>query len=59
MAGAGSPFYVMGSLSVFGGLLALLLPETLGSQLPETIHDVNIIKKNSKPIWKIYSGPKK
>ena len=58
-AGKGSPFYVMGACSVLGGLLALLLPETLGSSLPDTMEDVDNIKKNAKPIWKFYTGPKK
>ncbi len=31
----------MGGCSVFGGLLALLLPETLGSPLVESIEDVD------------------
>jgi len=58
-AGPGSPFYVMGACSVAGGLLALLLPETLGSTLPTTMKDIDEIKANAKPIWKCYTGPKK
>ena len=47
-----APFYVMGSVAVFGGLITLTLPETLGSKLPETMEDVDLIKKNGKPFWK-------
>ena len=46
------PFYFMGSAAIFGGMIALLLPETLGSSLPETMEDVDEIKKNGKPFWK-------
>ncbi len=35
----------MGGCSVFGGLLALLLPETLGSPLVESIEDVDQVGK--------------
>jgi len=52
VAGAGAPYYVMGGCSVVGGLLALLLPETLGTNLPETVEDVEHIQANSKPIWR-------
>ena len=44
VAGAGAPYYVMGGCSVVGGLLALLLPETLGTNLPETVEDVEHIQ---------------
>jgi hypothetical protein len=33
------PYIVLGSLSVFGGLLCLLLPETADQNLPETVAD--------------------
>merc|ERR1719348_2026226 len=46
------PYYLMGSCSLVGGLLALLLPETLGSSLPDTMEDVDKIKKNGKSFWK-------
>jgi len=53
-----APFYVMGGCSIFGGVLSLLLPETLGTNLPETFEDVENIKKNAKPIWKCVSYAK-
>ncbi len=33
------PFVLFGVLSIVGGLMALLLPETLGKNLPETIEE--------------------
>jgi OCT family organic cation transporter-like MFS transporter 4/5 len=35
------PLLIFGGLSVSGGLLALLIPETLGKRLPETLEDGN------------------
>jgi hypothetical protein len=35
-----TPLIIMGGSSLFGGLLAVFLPETLGSKLPETLEDV-------------------
>jgi len=49
---AATPFFVMGTMAVIGGLLILLLPETLGSKLPETLEDMEKMKANQKPIWK-------
>jgi len=49
---AAMPFFVMGTMAVIGGLLTLLLPETLGSKLPETLEDVEKMKANQKPFWK-------
>lgn len=46
------PFYLMGGIAIFGGFLSLLLPESLGSSLPETMEDVDEMKKNGKPFWK-------
>ena len=37
--GKGLPLLVFGSLSVVAGLLALILPETLGKDLTETIQE--------------------
>ena len=41
------PLALIGTFSCAGGLLALLLPETLGSRLPESLADVELMKKNS------------
>jgi len=49
---AAMPYFVMGSMAVIGSLLTLLLPETLGSKLPETLEDVEKMKANQKPFWK-------
>ncbi|KAJ8266834.1 hypothetical protein GJAV_G00135200, partial [Gymnothorax javanicus] len=38
------PYLLMGGLCVFGGLLCLLLPETLGVPLPETINHMQKIQ---------------
>jgi len=45
------PMLIMGGTSLFGGILAFALPETLGSKLPEKMEDVKEMKKNSKPMW--------
>ena len=37
--GKGLPLLVFGSLSVVAGLLAIILPETLGKDLTETIQE--------------------
>ena len=33
------PYILLGALSIIAGLLALILPETKGQQLPESIED--------------------
>ena len=33
------PFVIFGALSITAGLLAMVLPETKGQQLPESIED--------------------
>jgi len=52
---AAMPYLVMGGAAVLGGCLALLLPETLGFKLPETLEDVERMKREQKPIWKCIS----
>merc|ERR1711971_794551 len=50
---AAMPFFVMGGMAVIGGLLTLLLPETLGSKLPETLEDVEKMKTNQNPFGNV------
>lgn len=35
------PLWILGFVGIFGGLLALFLPETLGKDLPQTLDDGN------------------
>ena len=39
------PFLIFGGSAIIGGIASVLLPETKGSQLPDTIDDVEIIMK--------------
>jgi len=45
-------YTVFGALGLIGGLLALLLPDSIGFPLPDTLDDLEEIKKGSKPMWK-------
>ena len=36
---------IMGSSSLVGGILAIFLPETLGSSLPQSLEQVNLISE--------------
>lgn len=47
---AGIPAVIFGAFSVIAGLLALLLPETLNKELPETVADVENWNKSEKQI---------
>ncbi|XP_072562749.1 solute carrier family 22 member 4 isoform X2 [Paramormyrops kingsleyae] len=42
------PYTLMGSLTAFSGLLSLLLPETFGLPLPETVHHMQTILRWKK-----------
>ena len=44
------PMLLMGGSALAGAALSLLLPETLGSALPDRIQDVQTLKTNSKPL---------
>ena len=47
---------VMGSSAICGGMLSLLLPETLGTQLPDTLEDTENFKKNDKGFFQCWSS---
>ena len=42
---------VMGVCSLTGGMLTLLIPETLGTTLCEKINDLEDLKRNGKPFF--------
>ena len=46
--GGKAPLIIMGGISFFGGIFAILLPETLGANLPESVNEVSIkIEENN------------
>ena len=49
---------VMGVCSLIGGLLTLLLPETLGTHLCENIEDINDLRRDGKPFCAWWSKRK-
>ena len=53
------PMILFGAFGIVGGLCALILPDTVGFPLPNTFDDVEEMKKNSKPMWKLYKPSKK
>jgi len=52
------PFIVLGGSALVGGVLSFLLPETLGSHLPETVEDVEALKDNKKTFFSCWSTKK-
>ena len=42
----------MGSCSIFGGLLSLILPETLGSPLMLSLDELDGLSERTKPMLK-------
>ena len=48
------PMILFGAFGIVGGLCTLVLPDTVGFPLPNTFEDVKKIKKNSKPMWRLY-----
>ncbi len=46
----------MGGFSIFGGFLALMLPETLGQPLVESIEDVDDMFSTGKSLWTWWSS---
>ena len=51
------PLCVFGAVGVLGGLVAFILPDTVGFPLPDTFQDVEDIKDHQKPFWTCYGGP--
>ena len=49
---------VLGVCSLLGGLLTLLLPETLGTLLLEKIEDVDELRRDGKPFFGWWSKRK-
>ena len=52
------PFVIMGGSAICGGILSLLLPETLGAVLPETLDEVGLLKDNDKGFFQCWSKAK-
>ena len=46
-----TPYFILGGFAIVGGVLSLLLPETLGSKLPEDLDDIKTLKENSKSMF--------
>ena len=49
---------IMGGCAILGGILSLLLPETLGAMLPETIEEIGLLKQNDKKFFQCWSKAK-
>lgn len=49
------PLVIMGGSAICGGLLSLLLPETLGALLPETLDEIGLLKDNDKSFFECWS----
>ena len=52
------PMLILGSCSILGAMLSLLLPETLGVLLPETIEDMETFKHNDKKFFECWTKTK-
>ena len=52
------PFIILGGCALVGGGLSFLLPETLGSHLPETLEDVEKLQHNRKSFFSWWSKAK-
>ena len=48
------PMILFGAFGIIGGLCTLVLPDSVGFPLPNTFEDVNDIKTNSKPMWRLH-----
>ena len=49
------PMLIMGGSAFVGGILSLMLPETLGAQLPETLEEISTLKHNDKKFFSCWS----
>ena len=49
------PLVIMGGSAICGGFLSLLLPETLGALLPDTIEEMDLLKNNDKGFFECWS----
>ena len=58
MAFSALPMLLMGGASILGGLLAALLPETLGSPLVETLEEAEQLGEGGKPFFAYWSTKK-
>ena len=47
-----APFLILGGCSIFGGLLSLMLPETLGSPLMLSLDELDGLSERTKPMLK-------
>ena len=46
------PFLILGGCAIFGGLLSLILPETLGTPLMLTLDELDGLSERTKPMLK-------
>ena len=48
MTNSSLPFLIFGGAAVCGGVASVILPETRGVRLPETVEDVEIIVRDRR-----------
>ena len=46
------PFLILGGCAIFGGILSLILPETLGTPLMLSLDELDGLSKRTKPMLK-------
>ena len=51
-----APFLILGGCSIFGGLLSLMLPETLGSPLMLSLDELEGLSGRTKPMLKWWNN---